>query len=44
MFESYEIRLSKISQEKGVSNWLTSYHISEHEFDLNKNNSGMVFE
>lgn len=36
MFESHEIRLSKISQEKGVSNWLTSYHISEHEFDLNK--------
>ena len=31
-----QIRLNNVSQEKGVSNWLTPYPISEHGFDLNK--------
>ena len=31
-----QIRLSNISQEKRVSNWLTSYTISEGGLDLNK--------
>ena len=31
-----QIRLNNISQEKGVSNYLTSYSISEYGFDLNK--------
>ena len=31
-----QIPLNNISQEKGVSNYLTSYSISEYGFDLNK--------
>ena len=31
-----QVRLNNVSQEKGVSNWLTPYPISEHGFDLNK--------
>ena len=29
-------RFNDISEEKGVSNWLTAYPILEHGFDLNK--------
>ena len=31
-----QMRLNKISQVKGVSDWLTSYPISERGFSLNK--------
>ena len=38
-----QIRLNNISQEKRVSNCLTYYPISEHSFDLNKQNFEAVF-
>ena len=31
-----EKRLNTVTHEKGVSNWLTSYPISDHGFDLTK--------
>ena len=31
-----QLRLNSINREKGVSSWLTSYPISEHRFDLTK--------
>ena len=29
-------RLNDVSQEQGVSNWLTTYALIEYGFDLNK--------
>ena len=31
-----EKRLNDVTQEQGVSNWLTTYPLTEYGFDLNK--------